>query len=524
MDTELTPRHSAPYHPVPQENRLTDPIWRLNNLYYVKNPKGEIVKFVPSKEQNAIIEAVYDHELRKIVILKARQLGMSTVIDLILTDKAVFEKGTQAAIVDLTQGDASKKLENKVKLAYMRLPEDLRSLFEIGKDSGKQFQLRIRSQPEDGWNEIQAGMNARGDTFQIIHISEWGAIQHEDESRSTEIVTGALPAAKEGIVIVETTWKGGKGGPLWDIVSNAITTSPEDKTDDDFTLFFFPWYTDESYHSFGNYDQIDEETTKYLDRLEKDAGITLEPSQRLWYFKVAMAKGFFRFREYPSTLEECFKGRIDGAIYQNLMLKAHAEGRVAEFPPAEDILTHTFWDLGSPQNTATWLVQFVGREIHLVDLVAEEDFTLAERIAYLHSLPYRYGNHYLPHDAMAKERAGRNFVDQASEIGLQNIVVLPKPHSIWPGINHTQQIFNRFHFRSPQTDRGVEALEAYRTKRDKTLDHQTDVPVHDWTSHICDPLRIMAEADMAGIFDSQEQSIGVRPRRRSRRRSRARIH
>ena len=66
MDTELTPRHPAPYHPVPQENRLKDPIWRLNNLYYVKNPKGEMPDKL--KEQNAIIEAVYDHEPRKIVI------------------------------------------------------------------------------------------------------------------------------------------------------------------------------------------------------------------------------------------------------------------------------------------------------------------------------------------------------------------------------------------------------------------------------------------------------------------------
>ena len=505
------------------ENSLLDPIWRLHNLYYVKNAKGKIVKFVPSPEQDDIINAIYTEGLRKIVILKARQLGMSTVIDIILLDQAVFNKGVQAAIVDLTQGDASKKLENKIRFAYNRLPQDIRESFKIKKDSGKQFQLEYIDRPEDGHSEIQAGMNARGDTFQILHISEWGAIQHEDEQRSVEIVTGALPAAKEGIVIVETTWKGGKGGPLWEIVHNSMTTSEEDRTDQDFTLFFFPWYTDASYHVYGKMSQIDDETNAYLDDLEKQIGCPLEPSQRLWYYKVAMQKGFYRFREYPSTLEECFKGKIDGAIYQTQMLKAHSEGRVTEFPYAEDHLVHTFWDLGSPLNTATWFVQFVGREIHLVDLIAEEDLTLAERLNKIFSLPYLYGNHFLPHDALAQERAGRNFVDQAKEIGLQNIVVLPKPHSIWPGINHVLQIMNRFHFRIPQTQRGVEAMEAYRTKRDKTNDYQTEIPVHDWTSHICDPLRIMAEADMASMFNSSLQNVSTQPKKRRRRRSLARI-
>ncbi len=496
---------------------LTDPIWRIKNLYHVKDPKGKIVPFVPSPEQEDIIHAIYEEGLEKIIILKARQLGMSTVIDIILTDKVIWEKGIQAAIVDLTQSDASKKLENKVRLAWNKLPSDLRSLFNIGKDSGKQFQIQLKQSPGDGWNEVQAGMNARGDTFQILHISEWGAIQHEDENRSVEILTGALPAAKEGIVIVETTWKGGKGGPLWELTQAAINTPTKYKTKEDFTLFFFPWFTDERYYLEGDTEQITEECHEYLDRVEQETDFEITPPQRLWYFKVAMSKGFYRFREYPSTLEECFKGHIEGAIYQDLMLKAHADGRIKDFPQAHDQLTHTFWDLGSPKNTATWCVQFVGREIHLVDLICEEDLTLVERIAKLHSLPYNFGNHYLPHDAQARERAGLNFVEQASQIGLRNIIVLPKPHSIWPGINHLQQIFNRILIRKSQCERGIAALEAYRTAKNKTLDYQTDMPVHDWTSHICDPLRIMAEADMNNMFSSQSQGV-LKARRNGKRR------
>lgn len=504
-------------------SQLADPIWRLSNLYKVKNKAGKVVTFRPSREQKVIIDAIYKHKLRKILILKARQLGVSTVIEYIILDKVIWENGIQAAIVDLTQGDASKKLANKIKLAWNELPIEIKEKFSILVDSGHRFQIKLANQTLA--NEVQAGMNARGDTFQFLHISEWGAIQFEDELRSLEIMTGALPAAEEGITVIETTWKGGKGGPLWDITRNAMETAPEDRTGEDFTLFFFPWWTDERYHSEGNAEQIDSDTNKYLDEIEVQENTTLQPSQRLWYYKNAMKLGFYRFREYPSNLEECFRGLIEGAIYQEAVLRARTEGRITTFEPAEDRLTHTFWDLGSPQNTVTWFVQFVGREIHFIDLIAEDDSPLPERVALMQSKPYHYGKHFLPHDAMAKEKSGENFAEQLTKLGMPNITVLDKPHSVWPGINHALQIFNRFHFRIPTTDRGVEALDSYRTKKNKQLAHQTSDIVHDWSSHVADPIRILAEAEQAGIFSSSHDGLVANPsskRRKPRRRARMR--
>ena len=513
---------SSPLTVTPEQ--LGDPLWRLSHLYKVKNKDGEVVTFVPSPEQEDIIEALYVEGLRKIIILKARQLGMSTVIDIILLDFLIWKDGIAAAIVDLTQSDASKKLANKIKLAWNELPKNITSKFTILKDSDHRFQIQLASQTTP--NEVQAGMNARGDTFQFLHISEWGAIQFEDELRSTEIMTGALPAAERGITIIETTWKGGKGGPLWEITKTAMETKPEDKTAEDFTLFFFPWWTDDRYHTEGNFDQISPETNKYLDEIAESQGIELEPTQRLWYFKNAMKLGFYRFREYPSTLDECFRGLIEGAIYQEAVLRARTEGRVSNFIPAEDHLAFTFWDLGSPQNTATWTVQFVGREIHFIDLLCESDMTLAARVAHLSSQPYHYGKHFLPHDAIAKEKGGKNFAEQLSELGLTNLHILDRPHSVWPGINHALQIFNRFHFRTPNTERGIEALDSYRTKKNKQLAFQTSDIVHDWSSHVCDPIRILAEAEMAGVFSKTQGNLipsRSQQRRSRRRRSRAKM-
>jgi hypothetical protein len=60
-----------------------------------------------------------------------------------------------------------------------------------------------------------------------------GVIQAEDLRRSEEILTGAIPSAKEGLVVVETTWRGGRGGHLWDTVKKALETPEEQKHPDD---------------------------------------------------------------------------------------------------------------------------------------------------------------------------------------------------------------------------------------------------------------------------------------------------
>ena len=105
---------------------LQDPVWRLTHLYEVKDAlTGRMVPFVPSAEQREIILAVHERMERNILILKARQLGMSTVINLILADEAVWSAGYQGSIVDQTQGDATLKLRHKVAAAFYSMPEIL---------------------------------------------------------------------------------------------------------------------------------------------------------------------------------------------------------------------------------------------------------------------------------------------------------------------------------------------------------------------------------------------------------------
>jgi hypothetical protein len=490
------------------ERLLQDPVWRLCHLYEVKDAKtGRMVAFVPTTEQREVIEAVHVRGERNILILKARQLGMSTVINLILADSAIWSAGYQGSIVDQTQGDATLKLRHKVKAAFDSMPELLREMFEICKANDSEFAVKMRGKANDQTSTIFGGMNARGGTNQGLHISEWGPIQHKDPVRSEEIMTGALPSAKEGTVFVETTWMGGKRGHLWNLTERAMTTRPEDMTDADFHLYFFPWWLDPSYTLAGNAEQLDQETKDYFVQAGVETEHAFTPGQMLWYFKVALPKGLARFAEFPTTLPECFMAPVPGAIFAKFIDKAKAEGRVINFPWDRKELVHTSWDLGSPKNTRAVYFQLVGREIHLIDHDTGLDLEPAGRVSHMIAKGYNFGYHYFPHDAAAQEKSGKNFEQQMREAGLEGIKIVPRCREIWAGINHAAELLPRMVFHKDKCAKLLESLECYHTKEERNSGHQTSVPVHDWASHDADAFRMLAEAMLNGLLKGQAEVV-----------------
>jgi phage terminase large subunit len=194
-----------------------------------------------------------------------------------------------------------------------------------------------------------------------------------------------------------------------------------------------------------------------------------------------------------------FNAANPGAIYARLVEQARQDGRIGKFPVA-DTLVHTSWDLGSPANTTVWYWQVVGAEIRVIDCDVGLSFdTLTQRVAHMlqkgsDGKGYNYGSHFLPHDAKQTERTGSTFETEIVKAGLRNVRVLKPTHDIWWGINALKGMFPALAFRSPHCDKGLDALEAYRTKEVEPGKITTSEPVHDWASHPSDALRYMAEA------------------------------
>ncbi len=479
--------------------QIADPLWRLSNIYKIKRAAdGRLIRFKPRPEQAEVFRLLLVEGCTRLIILKARRLGMSTAIDLLLTDQTLCNAGTQASIVDASMADAERKLSTICKVALDNIPKELRERLTLLRDSGSVLELSFDG---DAPSSIFAGLRARGGTNNLLHLSEWGVVQADDPKRSEEILTGALPSAEHGTIVVETTWKGGRGGHLWKLVKTALETPESDKTARDWRVVFFPWWKDQTYTLEGHA-VIEVATAKYLKDLEEALGITLSQGQKLWYDRQVRALGMFIYREFPSTIEECFKSPVEGSIYADLLDRLRAAGRIIPAPADNTALVHTAWDIGAPRSTVTWYFQNVAGEIRVIDYDADLDLNPVQRVAHMLSKGYPLGTHFLPHDAASTNTSGRTFLNELTDAGLTNCRCVPRTHDIWVGINHLRMIFPRLSFRIPACDRGLDALANYHYKSISAGGLVKDDPVHDWSSHSADALRIMAEADLAGMLQS----------------------
>ncbi len=478
---------------------LANPLWRLRNLYHIKRADdGRIIKFAPRPEQQRVYDMLFKEGVKRLIILKARRLGMSTALDVLLTDQMLWNAGTQCSLVDQTAADAERKLATIAKVALDNLPPVALQCIEKVRDSGSILEVSVAGEAA---SSFFAGLRARGGTNNWLHLSEWGVIQADDPRRSEEILTGAIPSAEHGRIIVETTWKGGRGGHLWDIVKGALETPEAAKTDKDWRVVFFPWWKDPTYVVEGDVATISPAISQYLDQMQSQTGHTFSDQQRLWYDRQSRDLGLFIFREFPTTLDECFKSPVEGAIYAGELDKLRASGAISAFKTDNSTLVHTAWDLGSPVNTVVWYFQVIGgNEVRVIDCDMDLDMTPVQRVGHMLAKGYSYGAHFLPHDAAATRTSGKADAQVYTEAGLANVRVLPRTHDVWVGINACLQMFPRFSFRLPACERGLDALANYAYKRSSATGIVVNEPVHNWASHAADALRMIAEAEMAGML------------------------
>src|SRR6185437_3661443 len=98
-----------------------DPVWRLHNLYWITDKSGKVVRFAPNAEQTTFLENLHYRN----VILKARQLGFSTLIQLIELDAAVFTSNVRAGVIADTMDNVTTIFRDKIRFAYDRLPDGI---------------------------------------------------------------------------------------------------------------------------------------------------------------------------------------------------------------------------------------------------------------------------------------------------------------------------------------------------------------------------------------------------------------
>ena len=200
--------------------------------------------------------------------------------------------------------------------------------------------------------------------------------------------------------------------------------------------------------------------------------------------------------QFDQEYECSFEAAILGAFYGIEMRDATETGRVTRVEYQSEVPVHTAWDLGYRDDTAIWFYQVISGEIHLVDYYAVSGSNITELANVVLAKPYRYGKHYLPHDARAKTlaAAGKSVIEQMAEhLGINNMAIVPDL-SVQDGIQAVRQMLPRCWFDEDKCAEGIEALRQYQREYDEDKKAFRQTPRHDWCSHPADAFRMCAIA------------------------------
>lgn len=217
--------------------------------------------------------------------------------------------------------------------------------------------------------------------------------------------------------------------------------------------------------------------------------------------------------QFAQEYECSFEAAIIGAYYGKHIERARAEGRITGVPYDPSALVWTSWDLGIRDATAIWFAQVIGREIRLIDYYEATGQDLGHYVREIHSKPFSYAGHIVPHDAQAKELGtGKSRLEVLESLGLKNLRIAPI-HRVEDGINGARVVLARSWFDQKKTKRGIEALTLYRSDWNDKLGTLQARPVHDWSSHAADSYRYLAMTlDQAAIRTGFNRKIAY-PRR-----------
>lgn len=458
------------------KQRLSDPKWRINNLYYIVDKQGRKVKF----KLNWAQESLYNNMWYCNVILKARQLGISTFVCLLFLDRCLFNSNQSAGIIAHTREDA-EHIFRRVKFAYDSLPDHLKDIIQAENDTSNMLKFSNGS-------SLRVGTSLRSSTFQYLHISEFGKICAKYPDKAQEIVTGSLNTVAPGqYIFIESTAEG-KEGYFYDICKRSQTMKDDELSKIDFKFHFYPWWKEPAYR-IGNVVRMEKETLEYFDHLES-LGIKLDYEQKAWYAAREAVQKEDMNREYPSTPEEAWEVSNEGFYYGKQMSIARVDGRIIRIPYDESLPVHTAWDLGYNDSTAIWFFQVISKEIRLIDYVEGSGESLAHWLGVLKSKEYAYDKHIAPHDIMVHEyTSGMSRQSAARKMGI-NFIPAQKVDII-SGIDAVRNILNRCWFDEKKCSQGIKCLENYKKEWDDKHACWRSNPLHNWASHGADAFRTL---------------------------------
>lgn len=288
--------------------KIKNPRFYVENFLKIRDKKGKLINLHLKPAQEKLYNLMKaEHEAGRpvrIVILKARQLGFSTVIEALFFQDAATRELVRTLIVAHT-ADATANLFKMNKLFYDKLPRALKPMIRNSNAQEILFENPTRD-PEE--KERHPGLMSsircvpavgenvgRSSTLTNVHASEvafWGNMED-----TMDALFQAVPDSPDTAIVVETTPNGFNSfKKFWDDTVAGKTG---------FVPVFFPWFEDPEYRK-----PVPPNTEWTDEEFKLKEAYNLDDEQlawRRWCIAANLRGDEEKFKqEYPSCPEEAF--------------------------------------------------------------------------------------------------------------------------------------------------------------------------------------------------------------------------
>jgi hypothetical protein len=269
------------------EEVLEDPVLFIARLK-IKDKEGNIVSFgeVMTPEQIAIIKALQKYD--RVAIIKARQMGVTTIVRAYMFWKVYTSHRTLNSVVVSNKQNSANELLKIDKRFFEKLPSPLRRIAAKRHD-------RITFESTDSAclaMSAQSDATDRGYTLNMVHASEYAFYDQPEEWLASTIAS-----VNKGQIVLEST-----ANHFGDALHKIATAQ-----DDAWHVIFLPWSSFPEYQKLLHHGGHPIVWSEDEERLRKQHQLT---DRQLWWRrkKIEEIKDERLFkREYPLSIEEAYQ-------------------------------------------------------------------------------------------------------------------------------------------------------------------------------------------------------------------------
>ena len=472
--------------------------WRLNNLYHIRPKEGS--SLIPFR-LNWAQQELYGNIWNRVIVLKARQLGVTTFFSVLFLDDCLFNPNREAGIIADTRENAEEIFRTKVKDVFDNVAKDIPALRELIHDTIKLESEQGKRLIFSNGSAFRVSTSMRSGTLSQLLITEYGKICAKEPEKAREVRTGSIETLpRDALLAIESTAMGNEGDFFNKCRDSELATlAKKSLTTMDYRFFFFPWHKEKTY-SLETTAQLTPDIEEYFDKKEKELEYKFTHTQKAWYAKKVSELGDDVKREYPTTAKEAFEQSIEGAYLSRHLQLAYLEQRVGTVPYIRHLPVHTSWDLGINDTTCIWFFQIHQDCIRFIDYYENADEGLSHYINLLKTKEYILGKNLAPHDIEVRDfTIGKTRKEFAREQGLI-FETVPRPADVMDKIESVRNLFPQFYFDENRCSRGLTCLKNYRKEWDDKNGCYKNRPLHNWASHGFDALSTCSLGFEAGYL------------------------